>query len=155
MSAPVAELATRADFHEAAPHARYVSEWTVIDQARVERFADATGDHQWIHVDPARAERESPFGGPIAHGFLTLALVPKWLMDCVPLRVKMSVNYGCNRVRFMSPVKVGAALRASFAIEKVIDVQEGGVQVFWHVSVEVQGVDKPACVVDFITLHYF
>ncbi len=81
------------------------------------RFANATDDHQWIHVDAERAQRESPFGGTIAHSFLMLSLVPMWLAQCVPLHARMSVNYGCNRVRFMSPVRVGTRLCADFEIE--------------------------------------
>ena len=119
------------------------------------RFADATDDHQWIHVDPDRARRESPFGGAIAHGFLTLALVPMWLERCVPLVQRMGVNYGLNRVRFMSPVPVGSMLRATFAIEKVADVDADGVQVEWLVTVERQGAERPVCVAEFITRHYF
>lgn len=150
-----ARLASPADFHAAAAHARYESEWTEVDQARVNRFADATDDHQWIHVDPDRARRESPFGGAIAHGFLTLALVPMWLERCVPLVQRMGVNYGLNRVRFMSPVPVGSMLRATFAIEKVADVDAGGVQVEWLVTVARQGAERPVCVAEFITRHYF
>src|SRR5580765_752573 len=91
------------------------SDWVVVSQERIQAFADATGDHQWIHVDPERARREAPFGAAIAHGFLTLALVPMWLAQCVPLETRMSVNYGLNRVRFMAPVRVGSSLRATFA----------------------------------------
>jgi acyl dehydratase len=148
-------LRSAGDFHAATGNARYESEWTEIDQTRVNLFADATGDHQWIHVDPERAQRESPFGGVIAHGFLTLALVPMWLDRSVPLDARMSVNYGLNRVRFMSPVPVGSMLRATFAIEKTVDVEEGGVQANWLVTVEREGVERPVCVAEFITRHYF
>jgi acyl dehydratase len=148
-------LDSAAAFHAASGVARYTSEWFEIDQARVNRFADATDDHQWIHVDPERARVESPFGGPVAHGFLTLALLPMWLGQCVPMRHKMSVNYGVNRVRFMAPVLVGATLRATFEVAQVSDVDRGGVQVVWLVTVVARGGEKPVCVAEFITRHYF
>ena len=148
-------LTSAADVKAAQGRDEYVSEWLEIDQSRVNRFADATDDHQWIHVDVERANKESPFGGPIAHGFLTLALVPMWLAQCVPLQQKMGLNYGMNKVRFMSPVRVGTKLRASFVAETVTDVDEGGVQVIWRVTVQKEGGEKPVCVAEFITRHYF
>jgi acyl dehydratase len=148
------KLTSAADVKAAQGRDEYVSEWLEIDQSRVNRFADATDDHQWIHVDVERA-KESPFGGPIAHGFLTLALVPMWLEQCVPLQQKMGVNYGMNKVRFMSPVRVGTKLRASFVAQTVTDVEEGGVQVIWRVTVQKEGGEKPVCVAEFITRHYF
>jgi acyl dehydratase len=132
-----------------------VSDWVEIDQTSVDRFAGATGDHQWIHVDPERAKRESPFGGPIAHGFLTLSLIPALLEKTIALRQRMGVNYGLNRVRFTSPVRVGSRVRATFAVTSVTDVEEGGVQVVWTVTLELQGSERPACVAEFITRHYF
>jgi acyl dehydratase len=151
----LAALASAADVKAAEGGQEYVSEWLEIDQSRVNRFADATDDHQWIHVNVERAKKESPFGGPIAHGFLTLALVPMWLDECVPLQQKLGVNYGMNKVRFMSPVLVGTKLRARFLAETVSDVEEGGVQVIWRVTVQKEGAEKPACVAEFITRHYF
>jgi acyl dehydratase len=148
-------LASAADLKAVQGGEEYVSAWLEIDQSRVNRFADATDDHQWIHVDVERANRESPFGGPIAHGFLTLALVPKWLDECVPLQQKLGVNYGTNKVRFMSPVRVGTKLRARFLAETVTDVDEAGVQVIWRVTVQKEGAEKPVCVAEFITRHYF
>src|SRR6195952_4151263 len=148
-------LDSAAAFHAASGVARYTSEWFEIDQSRVNRFADATDDHQWIHVDVERANKESPFGGPIAHGFLTLALVPKWLEECGPLHQKLGVNYGTNKGRFMSPVLVGSKLRARFLAEKVTDVEQGGVQVIWRVTIQKEGAEKPVCVAEFITRHYF
>ncbi|TAM51585.1 MAG: MaoC family dehydratase [Paraburkholderia sp.] len=132
-----------------------VGEWIEIDQARVDRFADATGDHQWIHVDAERARRESPFGGPIAHGFLTLSLIPSQLVQVVQIEQRMGVNYGLNRVRFPAPVPIGAYLRASFLVAEVADVPDGALQVVWDVTVEVDGGTKPACVAQFVTRHYF
>lgn len=132
-----------------------VGEWIEIDQARVDRFADATGDHQWIHVDAERARRESPFGGPIAHGFLTLSLIPSQLVQVVQIEQRMGVNYGLNRVRFPAPVPIGARLRASFVVAEVADLPDGALQVVWDVTVEVDGSAKPACVAQFVTRHYF
>jgi acyl dehydratase len=150
-----AALKSAADVFAAAGTARYVSEWITIDQARVDRFADATDDHQWIHIDAERAQRESPFGGTIAHGFLTLSLVPMWLAQCVPLQSRISVNYGTNRVRFMSPVRVGVRLRASFEIAKVSEIEGAGVQVTWLATIADESGEKPACIAEFITRHHF
>lgn len=132
-----------------------VSEWLTVDQARVDRFAQATGDDQWIHVDPERARRESPFGGPIAHGFLTLSVIPSLLFRAVRFEERMSVNYGLNRVRFPAPVRVGAALRASCVVAEVADMPDGAQQVTWDVTVEIEGESKPACVAQLVTRHYF
>src|SRR5580693_6886470 len=105
------------------------SDWLVVDQARVNLFADATDDHQWIHVDPERAA-SGPFGGPIAHGYLTLSLIPALIHEVLEVEdMKFGVNYGCNKVRFPAPVKVGAKLRLGAAVGSVDNV-EGGVQVF-------------------------
>ncbi|MDH6148442.1 MULTISPECIES: MaoC family dehydratase [Paraburkholderia] len=132
-----------------------VSEWLSVDQERVDRFAEATGDHQWIHIDPERAKRESPFGGPVAHGFLTLSLIPALLGKTVKIEQRMGVNYGLNRVRFMSPVLVGSSLRGKFAVEAVTDLDNSGVQLAWNVTLERQGSERPVCVAEFITRHYF
>ncbi|MGF6610396.1 acyl dehydratase [Paraburkholderia sp. WSM4175] len=132
-----------------------VSEWLSVDQERVNRFAEATGDHQWIHIDPERAKRESPFGGPVAHGFLTLSLIPALLGKTVKIEQRMGVNYGLNRVRFMSPVLVGSSLRGKFAVEAVTDLDNSGVQLAWNVTLERQGSERPVCVAEFITRHYF
>ena len=132
-----------------------VSDWVEIDQASVDRFAAATGDHQWIHVDPERAKRESPFGGPIAHGFMTLSLISALLEKTVSLKQRMGVNYGLNRVRFTSPVLVGSKVRANFLVASVTDVDDNGVQVIWSVTLEKQGSERPVCIAEFITRHYF
>ena len=130
-----------------------VTDWVAIEQARVDLFADATDDHQWIHVDPDRA-RDGPFGGTIAHGYLTLALVNKFLpqLICVD-QMSMGVNYGCEKVRFPSPVKVGARIRGKGEIVKVEEVK-GGVQSTVRVTIEIEGEDRPACVVDTISRYY-
>ncbi|MGN6314675.1 MaoC family dehydratase [Trinickia sp.] len=133
----------------------FVSAWVEIDQARVNRFADATDDHQWVHVDPDRARRDSPFGGAIAHGFLTLSLIPSLLAQTVRMEQRMVVNYGLNRVRFPAPVPVGSRLRGSFVVFDVADAPGGAVNVTWDVTVEIDGGSKPACIAQFVTRHYF
>jgi len=151
----VVRIADAAALRALVGGAPFVSGWTTVGEAQVHDFADATGDHQWIHVDAERARRESPFGGPIAHGFLTLSLIPALLEQTVQMRQRMGVNYGLNRVRFTAPVPVGSKLRASFAVKEVTDTGDGGVQVTWDVSVEREGSERPACVAEFITRHYF
>jgi acyl dehydratase len=124
------------------------SDWVQITQERVNSFAEATGDHQWIHVDVERAQRESPFGGPIAHGYLTLAMTNQFLPEIVEVRgVSMGVNYGTNKVRFPSPVVVGSKVRGGAELVAVDDIA-GGVQTTMVVTVEVEGQPKPACVVE-------
>ena len=130
------------------------SDWLAIDQARVDQFADATGDHQWIHVDPERA-KSGPFGGTIAHGYLTLSLVNLFLPQIVDVRgISMGVNYGADRVRFPAPLKVGARVRGGAELMKVEQTKDGGVQATVRVSVEIEGGDRPACVVDTISRYY-
>jgi acyl dehydratase len=127
------------------------SAWLTIDQARVDQFADATGDHQWIHVDPERA-KSGPFGGTIAHGYLTLSLVNSFLPELLEVRgVSMGVNYGCDKVRFPSPVKVGARVRGAGEVVAAEEVKGGAVQVVVRVTVEIEGSDRPACVADTIS----
>jgi acyl dehydratase len=122
------------------------SDWHVIDQAQVDLFADATGDHQWIHVDPERAAA-GPFGTTIAHGYLTLSLVPAILPEVVRVEgTKFGVNYGCNKVRFPSPVKVGSKLRLGAAVGSVESVGDSGAQVVLDITIETEGSDKPSCV---------
>jgi acyl dehydratase len=122
------------------------SDWVEITQERVDQFAEATGDHQWIHVDVERARAESPFGGPIAHGYLTLSLVPLFLPQIVQFEgFRMAVNYGAEKVRFSSPVPVGAKVRGGATLDEVTDVP-GGIQVQLTVTIALDGADKPACV---------
>ena len=126
------------------------SPWMEISQERVNQFADATGDHQWIHIDVERATKESPFGGPIAHGYLTLSLAPVLLPQVViSTGFKMGVNYGCNKVRFMSPVPVGAKLRLGVTLQAVEDIA-GGIQTTYAFSFECEGAAKPSCVAEVI-----
>ncbi|MCB0951649.1 MAG: MaoC family dehydratase [Microthrixaceae bacterium] len=127
------------------------TDWTTITQERIGLFADATGDHQWIHVDVERANRESPFGGPIAHGYLTLALVNLFLPQLITVEeFSAGLNVGLDKVRFPSPVPAGSRARAR---GEVVSAQEakGGVQVTVRVTVEVEGADKPACVADTVS----
>jgi acyl dehydratase len=131
-----------------------VSEWLEITQERVNQFADATNDHQWIHVDVERAKRESPYGGTIAHGFLTLSLVSSMLENALRMvDMKMGLNYGLNKVRFPGPVPVGSRLRARISIRSVEDI-EGGAQVEWGVVIEREGQAKPVCVAEFLMRRY-
>jgi acyl dehydratase len=128
------------------------SDWFEVTQERVNLFADATGDHQWIHVDPERA-REGPFGGPIAHGYLTLSLSNLFLPQIVDVQeVSMGVNYGANKVRFPSPVPVGAKIRGGAELVAVEDVA-GGIQTTMVVTIEVAGSDKPACVIESLSRY--
>ena len=129
------------------------SDWTEITQERVDEFADATGDHQWIHVDPARARAESPFGGPIAHGYLTLAISNELLPQILEVRgISMGVNYGVDKVRFPSPVPVGSRVRAGGELVAVAEVT-GGVQATIRITIEVQGAAKPACVIESLSRY--
>ena len=130
------------------------SEWLQIDQARINLFAEATNDHQWIHVDVERA-KQGPFGAPIAHGYLTLSLDNHFLPQLVSVpTARMGVNYGCNKVRFPAPVRVGSKLRARGEITEVEPIQDG-VQVVVRVTVEIEGGGKPACVADTVSRYLF
>ncbi len=131
-----------------------VSDWIEISQDRVNRFAEATGDLQWIHIDVERSRKESPFGGTVAHGFLTLSLLPMLMADAVSMPdVKMGVNYGLNKVRFPAPVPVGSRLRARMLLQAVEDIP-GGAQTTWQVTIEREGSDKPVCVAESISRRY-
>lgn len=131
-----------------------VSPWVEIDQERIDLFARATEDFQWIHVDPARA-KDSPYGGTIAHGYLTLSMLPKLAESTFEFSDrKMGVNYGLNKVRFTAPVPSGSRIRGRFTLagyEKI----GGGVQVTWGVSIEREGGDKPVCIAEAIGRHFF
>ena len=127
----------------------------LVTQERVDTFAEATGDHQWIHVDPVRAA-EGPFGGTIAHGYLTLSLGPTMIHDIVKWEnVRMGVNYGLNKVRFPSPVPVGSNLRLGAVLTGAEPLGDGGVQVTMDLTFEVEGSPKPACVAELILRYYF
>jgi acyl dehydratase len=131
-----------------------VSDWLEVTQARINQFADATGDHQWIHVDPARAANESPFKSTIAHGFLTLSLLSTLIRESIQVTgLRMAINYGLNRVRFVSPVPAGSRIRARITLQAVAPVTDG-FQVTWQVTIEREGGDKPACAADWIVRYY-
>ena len=129
------------------------SDYRTVTQEQVNLFADATGDHQWLHVDPEAAAK-GPFGGPIAHGYLTLALAPVLLGEVLHVDgISMGVNYGCNKVRFPSPVMVGSKLRVGAAVAEVEDVT-GGVQVVLDLTLECEGAAKPSCVAQVVYRYY-
>ena len=131
-----------------------VSDWMVVSQDQIQKFADATCDPQWIHVDPTRAERESPFGGTIAHGFLTLSLIGALLRKTKALdEFRMSVNYGMNRVRFTAPVLSGSRIRGRFEVAS-IEEKKDAVKVVWSVTVEREESATPCCVAEWIVLYY-
>lgn len=138
----------------------HLGEWLTIDQARIDAFAAATLDNQWIHVDVERASRESPFGGPVAHGYLTLSLLPH-LMGRVNAEkpvypgIKLSVNYGLNRVRFPHPVVAGSRIRARTELVSVEEVAGNGLQLVSKVTIEIEGAAKPACVAETVSRMYF
>jgi acyl dehydratase len=132
-----------------------VTGWVDVSQERVNMFAEATGDHQWIHLDVERSRRESPYGGTIAHGFLTLSLLPTLMESAVSMpNCKMGVNYGLNKVRFPAPVPVGSRVRARMTLLEVEDI-EGGAQIMWKVTIERDGGDKPVCVAESIARRYW
>jgi acyl dehydratase len=146
-----------AQVHAAAGSEVCVSDWVVVDQQRIDTFAKATGDHQWIHVDVARAAAQSPFGCTIAHGFLTLSLLgqfyEEYLTHALPF-CGMGLNYGLNKVRFTAPVRVNRRVRPRFTLAAVDDIT-GGLQLTFAITVDIDGEDKPACVVESIVRRMF
>lgn len=132
----------------------FVTDWVDISQARIDTFAEATGDHQWIHVDVERAKRESPYGSTIAHGYLTLSLVAGFFLEGLDIKKRSrGVNYGLNRVRFIMPVPCGSRLRGRHTLLQYEDI-DGGAQLTWKVIVELEGSEKPACVLESINRIY-
>jgi acyl dehydratase len=131
------------------------SDWFEVTQSRINDFADATGDHQWIHVDVERAKTDSPFHSTIAHGFLTLSLLPHLVSQAVKVQgdFKMGINYGLNRLRFVSPVLAGLRVRARLTLQSVEDVP-GGNQITWSVTCETEGGQKPALVAEWLVRYY-
>ncbi|MDE2081640.1 MAG: MaoC family dehydratase [Burkholderiales bacterium] len=129
------------------------SQWLVVEQSRIDRFAEATGDHQWIHVDPVRAA-QGPFGATVAHGFLTLSLLPQLFETAFAVDdVRMGINYGLNRVRFPHPVRVGSRLRGRFRL-LAYEPLEGGAQITVEATIEIEGAAKPACVAESVSRRY-
>jgi acyl dehydratase len=133
-----------------------VTDWFTVTQERIQQFADATLDHQWIHVDVERAKRESPFGAPIAHGFLTLSLLPHFMHEAMAIQetLRMGVNYGLNRVRFVSPVRSGVKVRARFTLKSIKDVQPNGVEAVYDATIEGENSEKPYCVAEWVVRSY-
>jgi len=151
---PVLQIANLRDLRDKVGQEIVISEWLEVTQQRIDAFADCIEDRQWIHVDVARAHRESPFGTTIAHGFLTLSLLSKLLGDSLRFATaKMGVNYGFNRVRFTGPVPAGSRVRGRFTLEK-LDQIEGGVQMTWGVKIEREGDAKPCLVAEWLTRRY-
>lgn len=131
-----------------------VSDWVVVDQARIQAFADATGDHQWIHLDAARAAAESPYKTTVAHGFLTLSLLPMLAAQAFKVEgVAATINYGLNRVRFPAPAPAGSRLRGRFRLLDVVDQGEGRYLATVAATVEVEGQDRPACVAESLRVY--
>jgi len=131
-----------------------VSDWFAVTQERINEFAEATEDRQWIHTDPERATRESPFKEPIAHGFLTLSLLSELMKKAMSVDgVRMGVNYGLNRVRFIAPVPAGSRIRGRFTL-KALEEIKGGAQGVWEVTVERDGGDKPCCAAEWLVRYY-
>jgi acyl dehydratase len=133
-----------------------VTDWFTVTQERIQQFADATLDHQWIHVDVERAKRESPFGAPIAHGFLTLSLLPHFMHEAMTIQetLRMGVNYGLNRVRFVSPVRSGMKVRARFTLQSIKDVQPNGVEAVYEATIEGENSEKPCCFAEWVVRSY-
>lgn len=137
-----------------------IGDWHEMTQDRIDLFADATGDHQWIHVDPVRSKIESPYGGTIAHGFLTLSIIPLLTDDMnledIPVAgIKQFVNYGINKVRFMSPVKPGDMVRSNYHLVSVEKMRRKALRIIKKVTIEIQDSKKPACVAETVTLIFF
>jgi acyl dehydratase len=133
----------------------YVSDWLTVTQERINLFAEATGDFQWIHVDVERAKSDSPFGGTIAHGFLTLSLLAKFASEGLVIRrKKAAVNYGLNKVRFITPVLAGARIRGRGALAALEPIP-GGAQVIWDGTVELEGADRPVCTAQSVARYFY
>ena len=131
------------------------SDWLVVTQERILQFAEATGDRQWIHVDPERAQRESPYGSTIAHGFLTLSLMSHFIREAIqlPVEVRQTINYGLNRVRFPAPVRAGEKIRARVRLHSFRDFP-GSVEAVFDITIETEGAEKPCCVAEWVLRYY-
>src|SRR5215468_9720009 len=150
------EFAHPSEMHNYVGQEIGVSDWFEVGQDRINQFADATGDHQWIHLDVDRAKAESPYGATIAHGFLTLSLLSHLMAQTVRIKlpIKMGINYGLNKVRFPAPVPAGAKVRARATLLSLEEIP-GGQQLAWGVTIEREGGDKPCCVAEWLVRHYF
>jgi acyl dehydratase len=149
----IAEIKQLADLKGMVGQEIAISDWVLMSQERINQFAQATGDFQWIHVDVERA-KSSPFKSTVAHGFLTLSLIPLFTDSCIRMpSVKMALNYGSNKVRYTHPVPSGSRVRGRFTVKEVDDVQ-GGIQLNMLVNVEIEGIAKPACVAEVLSRRY-
>lgn len=147
--------ATLAELRSFEGREAFVTDWVELSQRRLDLFAEATGDYQWIHVDVERARRESPYGGTIAHGFLTLSLLGQFYAEHVTLPFcDMGINYGLNKVRFTHPVRSGQQVRGRFVLAKLEDI-DGGLQLTFQVTLEIEGESRPAAVVESVVRQYF
>lgn len=151
---PVTEIESVAGLGEHVGREVALSDWLEVSQERINQFAEATEDRQWIHTDPGRAARESPFKETIAHGFLTLSLLSELARLAMSVGgVRMGINYGLNRVRFVSPVAAGMRIRGRFTLSALKEIQ-GGAQATWAVTVEREGGDRPCCVAEWLVRYY-
>ena len=132
-----------------------LSDWLTVTQETIDRFAEVTQDRQWIHVDPVRAASESPYGTTVAHGFLTLSLLPVLLSQCVAFRCAMVLNYGFDRIRFIGPVPSGSRIRAGFTLDDVVPAGEGSATLTWHAEVIVEDAERPALAATWLQRAYF
>ncbi len=152
---PAREITSVEELHSLAGQEVAVGDWFEVTQDRINLFAEATGDHQWIHVDVERAKNESPYGATIAHGFLTLSLLSYLMSQAVriSLPVRMGINYGLNKVRFPSAVPAGSKVRARAVLQSLEEIP-GGRQLVWSITVELEGGDKPCCVAEWLVRYY-
>ena len=151
---PVTQIESIAALRDQVGREVATSDWLEVSQERINQFAESTEDRQWIHVDPERAARESPFKETIAHGFLTLSLLSELGKRAMSVGgVRMGINYGLNRVRFVSPVPAGSRIRGRFTLATVEEIK-GGVQATWNVTVERDGSEKPCCVAEWLVRYY-
>ena len=151
---PTAVSTTLEDIRNSVGHEIACTDWLLLTQEQIDAFAEATGDRQWIHVDCERAQRESPYGTTVAHGFLTLSLLSRFLAEAIQVRgAGMVVNYGLNRVRFTAPVPAGSKIRARFTLVSLKEFA-GGVEAVFSVSIEGQHTEKPVCVVEWVIRYY-
>ena len=147
---PSADISTLEKLRAQVGKETVVTKWVLVSQERINLFAEATGDFQWVHVDTVRSAIESPFGGTIAHGFLTLSLLGKFYHEDVQIPFcDLGLNYGLNKVRFTNPVLAGSRVRGRFVLAKLDDV-EGGIQMTWTITFEIEGVERPACVAEHV-----
>ena len=152
---PSADISTLEKLRAQVGKETVVTDWVLVSQQRIDLFAEATGDFQWVHVDTVRSATDSPFGGTIAHGFLTLSLLGKFYHEDVKIPFcDLGLNYGLNKVRFTNPVPAGSRVRGRFVLAKLDDV-DGGIQMTWTITFEIEGVERPACVAEHVVRRYF